>query len=182
MLQLNLISDNLKKEIKLRHIYQLFKKMGYILIIFFIFIAIIILTARVILQNNFNRVVAETTYITRNSGKFILETKEINEKIDYISQVQSDFISWSSLLKLIGKNHGSDVGLFSIKINKDKKFIDLKGIARDRNGLIDFKDWLEESNFFTNINFPIKNILEKENIEFDITADLNMVNIKENIK
>jgi len=57
MLVLNLVSEELKKEIKLRHLYQLIKKVNYLIIIITIITAIVLLVARVILQNNFNKIV-----------------------------------------------------------------------------------------------------------------------------
>jgi hypothetical protein len=181
MLQLNLISKNLKKEIKIRQIYQIFKKICYIIIIYMVFVGIILLTARIIMQNNFNNIVVQTSYITKNAGKFTTETKEINEKLNYVSKIQSEFVPWSLLLKKI-QEQSKNIKLLSIKINKDKKTIELKGMAESRDSLIEFRDWLEESSYFHSIEFPLRNILARENIDFDINARINLDNFLKDIK
>lgn len=174
MLHLNLVSQELKQEIKLRHIYKILKQANYILIIITIFIAIIILIAKIILQNNFNKVVEQTTLITRESQGQNIKIRDINDRLNYIGKIQDNFITWSFLFKELADNVNNDISFYSIKIDKEKKEMDLRGIAKSRNSLLVFKKGFDNSDIFLDIYFPMKNILEKEDIDFEIKASLDL--------
>ncbi|MBU1160463.1 MAG: hypothetical protein V1768_01755 [Patescibacteria group bacterium] len=176
MLYLNLISKKVKQDIKLKRIYAILKRFGYILIIITALFAIIILFAKIILQNTFNQVVEQTTLITKNNQSSNKQIKEINTRLDNIEKIQNDFIPWSFLLEDLSQDISSNINFFSIKIDKDKQQIDLKGVAVTRKGLLDFKKSIEESDKFSNIYFPINNLLKENNINFEITAKLVISN------
>ncbi len=171
MITLNLISEELKKEIKLRHLYLFIKKINLALIVITIIIAIILLAAKTILQVNFNNIVEQTTLVTKNNQGYNNKIKEINSKIDFIEKIQNDFIPWSNLLEIIAEITPGDVNLYYLKINEDKS-IKIKGKANLRDSLLNFKQKMEAATVFKDIDFPIKNILEKENIDFEINAKI----------
>ncbi|MFH1677358.1 MAG: hypothetical protein ABH888_00940 [Patescibacteria group bacterium] len=176
MLYLNLISKKVKQDIKLKRIYAILKRFGYILIIITALFAIIILFAKIILQNTFNQVVEQTTLITKNNQSSNNQIKAINTRLDNIEKIQNDFIPWSFLLEDLSQDISSNINFFSIKIDKDKQQIDLKGVAVTRKGLLDFKKSIEESDKFSDIYFPINNLLKENNINFEITAKLVISN------
>ena len=176
MLLLNLIPQQLKREIKFRQFLALFKKINYIIIIFTIIIAIIILTAKIILRNNFNKVVAQTTLITKNSQSYNIKVNDINSKLDSISQVQNNFIAWSNLIENLADITPSGINFISTKINKEKQIINIAGIAKTRNDLLEFKQNMENLPNVYDVKFPLKNILQKTNISFEISAKLDLDN------
>lgn len=178
MITLNLISQELKKEIKLRHIYKLIKKINYILIIISLTMASILLVARIILQNNFNKIVEQTTLVTKNNQGYNNKVRQINEKINFVSQIQNDFILWSNLIEQLAKITPNGINFYALKINLEQKEIIIKGKAAYRDNLLSFKKNLEESTIYQNIEFPLKNILERENINFEINAKIDEVKIK----
>ena len=177
MLTLNLISEELKKEIKLRHLYLFIKKINLSLIIITIVIVIILLVAKTILQIKFNDIVDQTTLVTKNNQGYNNKIKNINSKIDFVEKIQNNFIPWSNLLKTIANITSKDIGLYYLKINFEEQTIKIKGKAGLRESLLDFKQKMEATAIFENIDFPIKNILEKENINFEINAKINLANL-----
>jgi len=50
--------------------------------------------------------------------------------------------------------------------------LNIKGVAQNRDILIDFQNNLEELSYFNDINVPISSLLQKENINFEITGQL----------
>ncbi|MBI4779235.1 PilN domain-containing protein [Candidatus Falkowbacteria bacterium] len=177
MLTLNLISEELKKEIKLRHLYLFIKKINLTLIILTIIIAIILLAAKTILQIKFNDIVDQTTLVTKNNQGYNNKVKDINSKIDFVEKIQGDFIPWSNLLKTIADITPEDISLYYLKINFDEQTIKIKGKAGLRDSLLDFKQKMENISILKDIDFPIKNILEKENINFEIDAKINLTSL-----
>ncbi|MFH1233464.1 MAG: PilN domain-containing protein [Patescibacteria group bacterium] len=172
MLVLNLISEEFKKETKLKHTYQLIKKMNYVLIIISIVAAIILLVAMIILQNNFIEVVEQTTLVTKNNQGYNNKAREINSKLKFVSTIQNDFVVWSKMIEQISIITPANVSLDLVKLDLTNKNIKLRGIAKQRSGLLELKNNLEKSDAYANIEFPIKNLLEKENINFEINAKL----------
>ena len=178
MLRLNLASQELKEEIKLKHVYVILQKACCFVIVITVFISIVFLFAKIILQNSFNRIVAETTLITKNSQSQDKKITDINFSINSASAIQGDFIVWSFVFEEISRMANDDIKFSSIKIDKAKKSIILKGRANMRDSLILLKENMEKDDIFSNIIFPMKNIMEKENINFEISANLNLDNIK----
>ncbi len=174
MLTLNLIPHQLKKEIKFKRVYALLKKMNCILIIIAIIIAIILLIAKLILQNNFNKVVAQTSLITKNSQGYNVKVRDINSCLNHISQIQKNFIAWSDLIENLANRTPDGIAFSSVKISKEKPLINIRGTAKLRDDLLMLKQNMEESLIYSDVEFPLQNILQKENINFEITAKLDL--------
>ncbi|MDD5031842.1 MAG: hypothetical protein PHR36_02230 [Patescibacteria group bacterium] len=180
MLNLNLFSQELKQEIKLRHVYKMLKQADYILIIITIFVAVVILVAKIILQNDFNKITEQTTLITKDSQGQNSKIREINTRLSLVEKIQGDFVPWSYLFKDLAGYVNNDINFSLIKVNREKGEIELKGMAGTRESLLALKGGLEQSAIFYDLDFPMKNILEKNDINFEIKAKLNLENIKEN--
>lgn len=178
MLILNLISEELKKEIKLRHIYGFIKKVNLTMIVIAIIIAIILLAAKTILQLRFNNIVEQMTLVTKTNQGYNNDIREINNKLNFVAKVQNDFIPWSEIIKKVVGITPRDINLYYLKFNSEEQLVKIKGKALFRSSLLDFKDKLEATPDFKNIDFPLKNILERENIDFEINAKLDLSNLK----
>lgn len=173
MLSLNLVSQELRNDLKLRRLYKILKRVDFVLIIFIIFIAVMMLVAKIMLQNNFNQVVEQTTRITKNSQSYNLKVREINAKINAVEQIQKDFIVWTDIYEELAALTNEDITFTGINLNGTNKTLKVGGLAKTRDGLMAFKDKLEKSEYFSKIDFPISNILEKANVNFQINAAIN---------
>lgn len=173
MLSLNLVSDELKKEIKLRHIYKLIKKIGYIFIVITIIISAILTAAKIILKKNYSKVIEQTSLINISKQSYTSKVKEINSQINTISEIQKDYVDWADLLEYLSEKIPDKITLSFIKINKDSVALKMGGKTKTREDLLIFKQNLENSKVFYDINLPLENILEKENINFEISAKIN---------
>lgn len=177
MLILNLVSSEQKKETKLRHIYGFIKTINLTLIVITIVIAIVLLTAKIILQAKFNEIVSQTTLVTKTNQGYNNNIREINNKLNFIEKIQNEFIPWSNLLKILAELTPSGINLYYVKLDSLEQTIKIKGRAGLRSNLLVFKEALEATAYFREIEFPIKNILEKANIDFEINAKLNLANL-----
>jgi len=177
MLTLNLVSAEQKKEIKLRHLYGFIKKISLTLIVIAIVIAIILLVAKIVLQLKFNNIVEQTTLVTKNNQGYNSKVREINGKLGFIAKIQDEYIPWSNLIKKLAAITPADINFSYLKLDAQDKTISLKGKAKFRDSLLDFKDEMAANPVFQDIGFPIKNILEKENIDFEINAKLDLTKI-----
>lgn len=174
MLTINLISQELKNKIKLRHIYNLLKRMNYMLGFIVLASAIALIVSKHLIQNTFDKTIHETDLITKNNQGYNSMAKDVNGRLTAVSKIQDDYVPWSQLLEMMSKISPTDISLLSLNINKENKTIRLRGFAKTRESLLMLKDAMEADKIYKNIEFPVKNILEKNNIDFDITAGLDI--------
>lgn len=179
MLRLNLVSKELREEIKSRHVYTLMKKMCMVIIIVSLFISIILLSAKIILQNNFNRIVEQMTLVTSSTNSYNDKVGKINLKINSAQNIQSNYYALSYLIENLSTIIPANLTYSLIQVNLDEKKLELRGRASDRDDLLDLKNKLEEFGVFKNIESPIQNILQKKDINFIITANIDIPALKE---
>jgi hypothetical protein len=169
MLNLNLISKQVKQEIKIRRLYALTLRVEIILILVALSVGSLLLAAQIILSGSYNGVdkkIAETIRV--NSGDYKSETRKMNNELAAITKIQSGFISSPRLIIAITGIIPPGVSLDYLNINFLSKTVRLKGQASLRNNLLSFKENLNKSEIFSGAVFPIQDIAQKEKINFDL--------------
>ncbi len=174
MLSLNLISEELKEKKNLKRTYELINKASIIFVFVTIFFGLIFLGAKIIMESNFKELNNQANLTPLDGENYNLKAKEINEKISNTNNIQNEFIFYSDLIKNITEKIPENVALEYLKIDKEKKTIKIKGNAQKRNDLLELKEKLTELDLIDDINLPLQNILEKENINFEINAKINL--------
>ena len=177
MININILPQESKKELRLRHIHLALINIDYIMMICFCVIGLMLLFSRLIMQNDFNRIVNETSLITRNSQSYNLRVREINSKVSSVDQIQKDFLVWSKTFSFLSDITDEDISFSNIKVSKDGASIKTGGVAKTREALLKLKEKLESSDYFNRIDFPLENILEKKDITFEINAGLNLAKL-----
>lgn len=181
MITLNLVSQELKNEIKLKRAYGLLKRIIYILLFILTVASICLLLAKLALQNNFYRIVNETSLITKNTQGYDQKVREINAKFTSVSQIQKEYAAWTLLIEKLAGITPDEVTFSFVKINKDDSSIRIVGKSKTRAGILSFKENLEGSAAFKNADFPLKNMLQKEDIDFDVKLNFNPAELEPKI-
>ena len=111
MITLNIIPENLKRELKFRQFYQSFKKFLAVMFLFTVFYSISMLGALYIIQQHFIDTTFKTNLIIKSTENYTSKVKNINSQLNAIESIQVNFIKWSSLIKyLVDKtNNGIDL-------------------------------------------------------------------------
>jgi len=178
MIRLNLIPQSIKHNIKLKRINKFFYKINFVLIIFTFIITSSMLSAKFIIQDKFKKITEENNIKTLGLDKENLsKTQKINNDINVISEIQNNFIFWSKIVEDLSNKIPENVIISYIKIDKDSQTIKIRGHATFRSDLLIFKQNLDDSLIYNDIEFPIKNILQKENVDFDISIKINLSDI-----
>lgn len=175
---LNLLPQGIKETIKIRRLAENIKNIFWAIFAILIIGAIILFLINNELKNNLKNY-QEGFFLQKNyqSGQEE-DSASINEALKLKTEMQENYFPLSALLKQSMAKENENLRLARIKIDKEKNEIIFGGQAKNRSALIDFKKWLENSSQFYNINFPVENISNKENIDFNITANLNRDAIK----
>jgi len=174
MITLNLISPQYKKELKLREICIIIKNITLAILIFTTVSSLILFSAQTILTHNYSKVVQETTLVSKPLPQPQREIKDLNEQLKTIQKIQEQYVSFSEILFYLSKSIPQGVIINSLEIDRVSKTVNIKGKAGLREDFLNFKENLTSSKIFTDPEFPISSILEKENITFDIKTGLNL--------
>lgn len=177
MLKLNLVSEELKKEIKLRRVYGIIKRMSGFFILLLIAYTLVLLFARLLILNKFDEIVYQTTLISKNTQGYNDRVKEINSQVDFISAAQAEFIRPSCLLRNLDAFAGAGVKIDQLRLSRDKKAFLIRGKSSERGALLSFKEKLEQSGLFLSVDLPLKNLLTKEDILFEINAGVDITKL-----
>jgi len=130
-----------------------------------------------LLENKLDSITQETLALKQNIEKeepIDLEksVKNFNNLLININQIQSEYTNWTSELKNISSLVPPGVTLSSFVLQKNTSEFKFTGKAATRDALLNFKDSLENSDFFTEIQSPISNLLTKVNINFELSGKL----------
>lgn len=170
MIKLNLIPSVKKEEIKKAYYVRLVLKWGFELLLIFVVFAGMLISINYILKitlnSNAQSALEKNNDQYKEIRKYDQEIQGINSQINEIEKIQKGQVHWFKFFERIN-------GQFSDKI-EIKKIITsnyavlLSGRANNRDNLIQFKDNLEKESCFSEINLPLSNLVEKENVEFQI--------------
>lgn len=98
--------------------------------------------------------------------------KEAGLKVDFIKKVQRFDVDWVLVLDKLSTLLPQESVLNSIVGNGLN--LTLKGAVKNRDILIKMKEDVEKDDCFSNVNIPLNNIVLRENIEFELSFDVNM--------
>lgn len=168
MLKLNIIPNSIKKERTIFSYYLSIKDLLYIILITVFVYAILFSVVLIILQFHFNETIFQTSGIIKKAENFNKKISNINQVINNAADIQKDFVNWIGFYEFLSNNIPDGISLYQVNISKENKSLSISGRAETREKLIQFKESLEGSDFLENIDFPIKNLLEKNDINFTI--------------
>ncbi len=168
---LDLLPEQRKKELKRRKIFRKILEESILFMLpVFVFIGMLF-NVLYILQMQKKAYV--TTYsVTAAQDKYQrLSTYEekftqANDMVSRLSKIQTNHLYWSEVLKQLSSlmPDGLRIEDFSTKNYK----IFLLGEAKTRDDLLNFKNSLESSSCFHEINVPLSNLVVKDNVGFQM--------------
>lgn len=92
--------------------------------------------------------------------------KNANEQVSELEKIQKGQIYWSELLDKINQIIVPGIELDSLG-NKNYQVF-LTGVANNRDNLVNFKDKLTKEGCFEAVDFPLANLMNKENLVFQM--------------
>lgn len=177
MLALNIIPNELKKEMIFKKLIKSTRVVLYCLSASTLIYAVVLFGCRLILESHFKDISSQNVLVTKNTDNYSKQVKEINKQVSAIANIQQDNIHWSPLIKSLFDNIPDDVKLNQVTFSKSDNSIAINGVAGTRNSLINFRQYLENNNNFDIAAFPIESLIEKQNIDFDIRLDIKSFSV-----
>lgn len=171
MLFLNILPKELKQEIKFSRINESVKKIIILFVVVLVFDSAVLLFSNFILLDNMRirKIVSSNSNVNHSSeGK----VDSLSIKVNNILDIQSKFFKPSLIISDMANMAGESVSFDSIYIDKTANKISISGFAKTREDLLNFKNKLVASEHYSNVNFPIENLLTKEKIIFNLSFDI----------
>ncbi|MBI5731762.1 MAG: PilN domain-containing protein [Candidatus Magasanikbacteria bacterium] len=170
---LNLLPPAKIKIVKNLYLLYFSRFLIEILFIYGVMIAIILILAQHLLNSNLQIFEEKTLSIKREYQTINKQIEKINRDLAQINLAQSGRRDWARWLADLAARREEGVFLSALEIQKDNKIL-LQGRASSREKLLNYQKKLEESGLLTNAQIPISFLTAKENIDFTLSADLNL--------
>ncbi len=174
MIKLNLVSPSVKKEIESRRIHFILRQMGGLFVVVSAFMAIYILLGQILISYHFIKTVEQSVQMTKSDEGYGGKTRDLRTQVNHIADIQSDFVAFSHIIEEIMKTVDNNITFSTLNFDRDEESVLFNGNAKTRESLLKFKENLEISKYFDNVELPLANILQKENIKFNIKVKLNI--------
>ncbi|MFH0853333.1 MAG: PilN domain-containing protein [bacterium] len=94
------------------------------------------------------------------------QIKEFNTKVKLIDSITSEQLPLSNILAELIQKIPRGISVERISIDTNQNSFELRGIAQDRTSYLSLKDSLLETNWFTEVNLPITDLLSRDTINF----------------
>jgi len=91
-------------------------------------------------------------------------SSSINQRLEYIKQLQKEQIVWSIVLAKIAQITPRNVRFETMEVNNDK--IQIGGYAVARDDVINFQKILEQEPQFIEIDSPLSNFVKQKDVNF----------------
>ena len=174
MIRLNLISQGAKNEIKFRRFAQIFRKICASLIGLTMTIALILLLGKLFLSRYSADITGQYSLVTKNYEDSDTGVKGLDQRLTSIQKIQDDYYTYSDLMEKLTGAANNGIKFSEIRIDAVGKKMSFGGTADTRDSLLTLKKNLEETETFSDVDLPLSNILQKDNVEFEISANLNL--------
>lgn len=165
---LNLLNEDRQKVLRTHLILNFLGFGSAIMFIILASVGAILILSKFALTNTFNESVAQSALVTQEYGGVNTLIKQVNDKLTKIDQIEKQFDPWSEHLLNISRLIPEGIALSSLTMERRSRDLLLRGEARKREDLLSFKAALENSGMFESVESPISNILNKQDIAFDL--------------
>lgn len=175
MISLNLIPKDKKIELGLADFFITLKNIIILFLIITILVAISLLATKAALQNHFIKIVGQSTLTTQFASSFNKGVQKFNKKLAAVENIQNSYIVWTNFLTRFSELIPDDITINFVDIDANKILI--SGQAKNRQNLLNLEKSLKKSNLFDNVEIPLKDLLKKNDIDFNIKSDIIINNL-----
>jgi len=174
MITINLISPEQKKNLEQQKVYAAICLSVSVIFIFTAIFSGLLLGSKYYLELRLGGILAQNAQGINQAQNLALNVKKINNKIEAVSDIQKGYYRWSPVLAKLAQLTPAEISFAELDLYKQDEIIEIKGLAKTRNDLINYQKTLENSGWFKKIDLPLESLISKENNNFDIKATLDL--------
>lgn len=178
MLEINLLSKEGKKSWKIYILSRVLIFAGFFSVIAALIFSMVLFVYKIKIDSSL-KLAKDRIYSSQGEGieqekKMKEEVEKVNSKIAYFNKISEEHSEISAALKKISDIIPKSSVISNINITSEKENFAMvvKGISASRVSFLRLKDLIEKDGNFYDIESPLSNITQKENVEFVISAKI----------
>lgn len=173
---INLIPPKFKKEKERQKVISLVFSSVILISSMVLILSAIIYIANYFTEKNIDlvskQIEAEDSKLQQFSG-LLKKINSANAKLQKIDLINSDRVLWNNVIGELANDTPQKLKIKSLSLDKETQKITLAGVAETRRDIAQFKEKLEESNFFKSVTFYSSAYNTGENsYSFNLTAEM----------
>lgn len=170
----NLLPDNKKDRLKILVKFVFAKDLLEMSMLFYSLLAIVFIWSWLSLLTEYNNTALSTTLVNRENSTRNRQARETNNIIRRFNRAAAGYAPLTPELKDIINTLPDGIKLSQISIDRQQNEINLTGTAQTRAALLDYEKIVKGYPWLKNISSPVSQLFEKENINFEINAELGL--------
>lgn len=180
ILNLNLLSEARKKELRLLVRLGLFKTLLMYLALILLLLLLFLPLINLLMSEQLNNLVGGSSLLGAGHGNYNRRVLEINTKIKNINLAGGKFGLLTPRLMELIKTTPPDVRLKYINLNINSQEIIIPGTALTREGLLNYEQILKKIPWVEDTELPKSQLLKKQNLPFQIKLKVKLPQTEEN--
>lgn len=179
---LDLLPDYRKQEIKRKKTFHSILRGEVLFLLPVILLILILLNIYYVIVLQKNSSINENSLQQSQSkyqqlGTYQEKFNQINDSDEALRKIQSGHLHWINIFQKLSEAMPDNIQISNLSTKNYAVF--LVGKAKTRDDLLNFKNKLEESICFQNINVPLSDLVVKENVDFQIDLIISKDCLKE---
>lgn len=172
--QINLLPPNKRKVIFNVYLLYYLRLFTEILLGYSAIIATVFILSYYFLNISLNDFQGKTLSMDKEYAQINQEITQINKNLKKIDIAQTDIVNWPGYLHQIFSIKSEGVVLSGLDIQKNSQTLLLQGRASTREALLALLKNLETLTFLKEIDLPPSALTAKQDIDFNIKAELSL--------
>tara|TARA_B100000745_G_scaffold254646_1_gene177096 strand:+ start:1486 stop:2025 length:540 start_codon:yes stop_codon:yes gene_type:complete len=177
---INLVPEEAKKFVKIEYWSRLIVLFNIALSIVGVVAIVLLYPSYVLLDSQLSAYVSKFTETEEMQAEIEALESELLAANDLVAQLKNSFESTtlSELIEVLDElGQGINVNYFEIvRVDREIKTIDVAGIASSRNSLSEYSKAVTDHPLFKEVNIPISNLAQGQNVSFQISVVPNNEN------
>ena len=177
MINLNLISPQQKYHLEERRRHFICENLIILIFLLTFIIALGLSFSKYLILNNYQQLILEKT--DQNLSGINQEIRELNNKLELMADIQAEYNPVAEKLAFFANLVPENIFITNLELekkeDKDNIFwlVSIRGKAKTREDLTNFQSTLNQTNGFSETEYPLSNLLKKTDIDFQFTAKLD---------
>lgn len=167
MINLNLLTQADKKNVKIELAFFIVKDVVFLLFVVVAAVAMLFVLSNMILKNNYQEFIRASQLVDRQDSESQRLVSSINQETLGLSQIQQSWIPVhgfvSAIVSLFQK---SDASLSMIRYSAQTHALVISGFAPTRAEVLALQQSLSAQPFVQELHSPLANILKPQDVEF----------------
>jgi hypothetical protein len=175
-IKLNLIPPSRRDEIQKNQYFRNITRWEFQIAVLILLFVAVLFSIRAILQMNV--LLVETAQINEGNADsqkeiagYDTDIKNINSRVAELEKIKNGQLKWENVFLKLDEYYVPGIRLETFATQNYA--VGLSGIADTRDNLIIFKEQLAKEKCFTDLNLPLSSLVDKENVEFDLSFSVN---------